>query len=298
MIGLVFISPGKEFYKLLSPNMNAELTNKLMAHNQKSFLKTSVDYFINLIKGDLGTSTRYNENVSGLIYQHILVTLFITVTAFILQFIFSAIFAYYTSSHPNRWVDKFADKLSSIMYSFSTIIVAPILILVFSFSLQIFPIEGFPNFIESKNPITIFTTYIYYITLPLASLIISLMPVYYKYFREIFFDISNKPYILYLKSLGINKQKIFFKNILPNSMNSILSIVGIDLGFLLSGSLITEIIFGIPGVGRLFYEAIFAKDYQLTLACGLYSAFIFLLLNFIIDILRILIDKRLLYSLR
>lgn len=298
IVSLIYISPGKQFYRLINPKLSGELVQHLQEMENLSFGEFASDYFIKVIKGDLGVSTRYNDKVSNVVYEHIKVTVSISLIAYILQFILCIIIATYLSQHPNSLLDRLTERSSSIFYSLSTIIIAPVLILTFSVLLKVFPIAGFPSYIKSSNTIEVFFIYLRHLSLPIITLIISLMPMYYKYIREIFYDLSNQAYVIYLKTLGVNKNKIYFYTIIPNSMNMLLSVVGIDLGFLLSGTLITEIIFGIPGLGRLFYEAILSKDYSLTITCAMYAAFVFLFVNLLVDIVRIFLDKRLLYRLK
>lgn len=298
VVFLVFIAPGKNAYRLITPKLSSEAVDKLLEKENISFWKLSKNYLINLANGDLGISSKYNDEVSNLIFSHLIVTLFLSLTSFVIQFILCASLAGIAINHSGSIFDRITDKVSTILYSIPTIIIAPLIIFFFGVFLKIFPLSGYPDYIQSKNLLEIIIIYIYHFTLPVLTLVISLVPMYYKYFREVFYDISNKEYVLYLKSLGMKQKQIYLKSILPNSMNTVLSIVGVDLGILLSGTLITEIIFGIPGIGRLFYDAIYSKDYSLIIASAMYSSIIFLLVNFIIDIIRMIFDKRLLLSIR
>ncbi|GAB4139913.1 MAG: ABC transporter permease [Ignavibacteriales bacterium] len=292
IILLVYLMPGKNYYSILNPNMSSELIHKLEVGNEFSLLTASLNFIGNLFSGNLGSSIHYHQNISVLIYEHLSVTALIALSAFIIQFVVSVFLAYLSIRRRGKIFGKIMNKLAAFFYSVPTIVTAPILIILFSVTLKIFPISGYSNFSASGNFIEI----IYYLTLPILSLILSFIPEYYLYFVEILSDIYNKNFIIHLRSIGVSEKKIFLNHVIPNSFNSILSIAGIDLGFLLTGALITEVIFGIPGFGRLTYEAIWTKDYYLAISCGLYGSIIFIVINFISDLIRFIIDKRTLSS--
>jgi len=291
---LVYSAPGKQFYYILNPNIDELLIQKMVSEQSLSTAVEFNEFVKKIFAGNLGFSTRYHQNISNLIFEHIQVTFILSITAFTLQFIISLFLAYVTLKHKGKLFDRIMDKSTSVLYSLPTIVTAPFLIILFSVVLKLFPTSGLSNFSGKSD----FIDRIYYLTLPVLSLVLSFIPEYYKYLVEILENLSNQNFIVYLKSLSVSRLNIFFKHIVPNSMNTILSIIGVDLGLLLSGSLITEIIFGIPGFGRLTYEAIWTKDYYLAISCGMYGATIFILMNFITDILRVFIDKRAIASLR
>jgi peptide/nickel transport system permease protein len=95
-----------------------------------------------------------------------------------------------------------------------------------------------------------------------------------------------------LKANGVENRTILLKHILPNSINPLLAIAGIDLAYLLNGSLITEYIFGLPGMGRLTLMSILERDYPMIIGCCLLAGVIMIVANIISDIFRSLLDKR------
>jgi peptide/nickel transport system permease protein len=291
---LVYLSPGKQYYQVLNPNTNETLIKKMASEQNVSVVTEFTKYTEKILSGQPGVSSRYHQNISELIFVHIKVTVLLSLAAFLLQFILSLFLSYYSLKYKGKIFERTLDKLTSVLYSLPTIVTAPFLIIIFSVILKIFPSSGLSGFSEQNNIIETF----YYLSLPVMSLALSFIPEYYKYLTEVLEDLSNNTFITYLKSLGVSKTKIFISHIFPNSMNTILSVVGIDLGLLLSGALITEIIFGIPGFGRLTYESIWAKDYYLAITCGIYGSVSFILINFFTDILRVIIDKRTLASLQ
>lgn len=294
IIIIIFLMPGKQYYSILNPNMSAELINKVKEENEIHFLSEAIKFIQNIFSWNLGSSKHYHQNISKLIYEHLSVTFLLALFAFFVQLLISIFLAFVTIQKRGKFLDRAMNRLAAFFYSLPTIITAPILIIVFSVTLKMFPASGFSNFNSSDS----FTQLIYYLTLPVLSLVVSFVPEYYLYFEDILDDIYNRNFIIYLRSIGISEKKIFFNHVLPNAFSSILSFVGIDLGYLLTGTLMTEVIFGIPGFGRLTYEAIWTRDYYLAISCGLYASLIFIIINFITDLIRFLVDKRSLSSIQ
>jgi len=91
----------------------------------------------------------------------------------------------------------------------------------------------------------------------------------------------------------MDEGKILKNHILPNSLKPLISVAGIELGILLGGSLITEVIFSMPGMGRLAIDSIFSRDYPLAIGCVFVAGVVMIFANFIADIIKLKIDKRL-----
>jgi len=99
---------------------------------------------------------------------------------------------------------------------------------------------------------------------------------------------------LFLRTLALSDNEILKKHIIPNSLGPLISVAGVQLGMLLSGSLITEVIFGLPGMGRLTVNAILLRDYPLVVGCTFVSGVLIILSNLFADLIKAKIDKRLL----
>lgn len=106
-------------------------------------------------------------------------------------------------------------------------------------------------------------------------------------------EVSHKQFILALRAAGKDERSILLKNILPNSLSPFISNAGIELGLLLSGSLIVEFLFGLPGMGRITVVAILNRDYPLVVGCTVVASFVVLFANMTADIVRNRLNIRL-----
>ena len=125
------------------------------------------------------------------------------------------------------------------------------------------------------------------ITLSLAGI-----AVLYKYLRDNFDSIKYSSFIINLRANGTSENEIFKKHLLPNAIQPLISIAGIEFGILLGGALLTEVIFSLPGMGRLTVGAILNRDFPLVIACSFIAGLMMILSNLFADLIKIKMDKR------
>jgi peptide/nickel transport system permease protein len=130
--------------------------------------------------------------------------------------------------------------------------------------------------------------------LPLVTLSLPFIAEYYKYLRDNIEEVMSMPFIENLRANGLSENKIMWKHVMPNAISPLISIAGVEFGLLFSGALIVEVIFALPGMGRLTVEAIFSRDYPLIVGCTFFSGLLILFTNLVADVVKALIDKRLL----
>jgi len=104
---------------------------------------------------------------------------------------------------------------------------------------------------------------------------------------------SNQTFITNLRASGYSEKIIYSKHLLPNAIQPLISIVGIEFGLLLGGALITEVIFALPGMGRLTLQAILNRDFPLVIGCTLIAGIMIIVTNLVADLIKIKTDKRL-----
>jgi ABC-type dipeptide/oligopeptide/nickel transport system permease component len=121
--------------------------------------------------------------------------------------------------------------------------------------------------------------------------------MFYKYLRDNLEETYQQPFITNLRASGYDEKVILKKHVLPNAVRPLISVAGVDLGILLGGALITEIIFGLPGMGRLMMNSIFERDYPLVIGCALIAGLLIIISNFLADLLKMKLDKRMIKGL-
>jgi peptide/nickel transport system permease protein len=294
---LLRISPGDPYQKFISPELSPELAAKVKESfdlNGSTFNQYK-SFIINLAQGDLGISYNYRIPVLSVIKEFLPFTLLLSGISFLFQ-IFSAFFlSLIAVKRINSNLDKIISKLSLIMYALPSFVTGVVLIFLFSETVDLFPASGFRSFDHDSFSFTgKLLDYLLHLVLPAMTLSVGGTAVFYRYLRDNLEDIYNKTFILNLRANGINEKEIAWKHVIPNAASPLIAAAGIELGVLLSGSLITEVIFGLPGMGRLAVNAIFARDYPLVVGSTLVAGILIIISNLLADLLKAKMDKRLL----
>ncbi|MDP3684361.1 MAG: ABC transporter permease, partial [Ignavibacteria bacterium] len=251
---LVRIAPGDPSQKYLSPNLSPQLIEKVKSSFQldKPISKQYISFLENAFAGDLGISYKYHRSVSEVIYEVLPFTFFFSMSAFTIQFVGGLLLAFWAFHHHKKLLDKFLSSGSIFLYAVPSFVSGVFLIYLFSVQLKLFPSSGVKTVGSlEENFFLLAFDYLHHLFLPVVVLALTGLPVYFKYFRESFEENQQKLYTVYLRANGVSERRIYLRHIIPNSLNSIIAYAGVDLGILFSGALITEVVFSLPGMGRL-----------------------------------------------
>ena len=293
---LLRISPGGPEQKFISPQLKPELMQSVREsfNLDKPVYQQYSSFLINLVKGDFGVSYNYRKPVFDVIMDYLPFTLSFALIVVVVQLLLGFLLSFISISKINSRADRFISKFTLLLYSIPTFVAGVFLIYIFSEKLNIFPSSGLKsiNYTE-MNFAAQFFDYLIHLLLPVITLSLGGVAVYYRYLRDNLEEIYNKPFILNLRASGLSEREITLKHIIPNAVNPLITVTGIDLGLLLSGALITEVIFGLPGMGRLTVTAILTRDYPMVLGCTFIAGVFIIITNLAADLLKAKIDKRL-----
>lgn len=299
LICLIFIllrlSPGNPAHKFISPEFSPELSNRVTeSFDLNSSLAEQFYKFVsNTVLFDFGISYIYRQPVMKVIMSFLPFTIILALTVFITQLLIAVFLSTVSFLKRGKMPDRILNKISLILYSTPTYVLAVLLILLFSVRLGIFPSAGLTSSYSGDTGFfSKISDYAYHLVLPVLTLSLIGSAFFYKYIRENLEAVSRSPYIVLLSSNGLKERTILIKHILPNALNPLISVSGVELGMLLSGALITETIFALPGMGRLAITAILQRDYPLVIGCTFVSGFFIILANILSDIVKAVIDKR------
>lgn len=297
---LLRISPGDPTLKFVSPQLNPELAQRVsQSFNLDKSIFVQYIYFVkNLLTGNFGLSYNYRQPVMTVISSYFLFTLLFATASFIIQILFSYWLVKISVRKKGSIIDKTFSKLSLILFATPSFVLGLILIYIFAIRLDWLPTSGIKSiYSENFNLIENILDILKHIILPLITLSAAGVAVFYKYLRDSVEDIYNQPFVINLRALGLSEREIFSKHVIPNSLRPLISIAGIEFGILLGGALITEVIFSLPGMGRLTVNAIFNRDFPLVIGCSFIAGLMMILTNLAADLIKIKIDKRLIKDL-
>jgi peptide/nickel transport system permease protein len=293
---LLRISPGDPSQKFISPQLSPELVKKVKeSFDLNSPLLVQYKAFvINLVQGNLGISYNYRMPVVEVIKDYLPFTLIFASLSFIIQIFFGFLLALITVKKRDGLIDRAISKISLAVYATPSFVIGVILIFIFSAKLKVFPSSGLKSF--DSGSFSFFQNiadYINHLVLPVITLSLPGIAIYFKYLRDNLEDVYNKQFVINLRALGFTEKEITRKHVIPNAVNPLISVAGIELGILFSGALITEVIFALPGMGRLTINAILTRDYPLVIGCSIVAGILIILSNLAADIIRASLDRRL-----
>lgn len=293
---IIRLSPGNPTDKYISAKLGSELSEKI-AEKFSLNQPISDQYFSfisNVFRGDMGVSYNYRLPVFDVIREYFSFTLIFASISFIIQITLSIWLAIRVIKKQNRWLENFIANFSLLVYSIPAFVLGVSLIYIFSVNLNLFPISGLQS-LDYDN-LSFFSRVLdrmHHLILPLITLTASGVALFYKYIKESMDDVLNQTFVINLKASGVDENDILRKHVIPNAVRPLISVSGVELGILLGGTLITEVIFSLPGMGRLTIDSILSRDYPLVIGCVFTAGVVMILASFLADIIKLKIDKRL-----
>jgi peptide/nickel transport system permease protein len=240
----------------------------------------------NALHGDLGTSIRTGTSVASMLRTALPVTIELSVLAILLATFLgvgAGVVAAVRRGRPAEW---FANAVALIGLSVPHFWLGLIAILYLSVATGLFPASGFVPLLE--DPIA----NLHHIILPAVILGTGLSAVIMRQTRSSMLDSLSTDYVRTAKAKGLPPRVVIGRHALRNSLVVVVTIVGLQLGGLISGAVVTEQIFGLPGFGKMTIDAVFQRDYPVIQAVVLVTATSYIVINFLVDLLYSFIDPR------
>ncbi len=223
-----------------------------------------------VVKGDLGNSILSRKPVSAMIWERLPATAALAGVALLVSILIAVPLGVMAAAKQGSWFDQLLLFFSTLGVSFPNFWLGPLLVLLFSVHLGLFPVS------EMHGPASF--------VLPAITLGLALASILMRMTRASMLEVLTENYITVAEARGIGKVRILFKHALKNAMIPIITVIGLHLGGLLSGAVITETIFDWPGIGELFFRGIQSRDYPLVQGCVLVIACTYVLANLLADI--------------
>ena len=248
-----------------------------------------------VVHGDLGVSLISRAPVSFLISTRIINSLVLNLLSLIFITIFSFVLGVYFSTKAGTRTDYAVTFFALVLHAFPGLLLLILLQLLASVT-GLFPVTAYPSFPFSEAPGKFVFSYAHHIFLPLLSAFLGGIGGSLRMIRATMLDQLGQPYITSLRSRGIAEWRIYFAHAFRNTLNPYITGSANLLAGLFSGSLILEIIFAYPGIGRLMYEAVVQQDINLVLANMMFISFLVLVGMALADIILALVDPRIRYG--
>ena len=278
--GLIRLIPGDPAYVILGVNATDELVaeTRVALGLDKPIAVQYLIYLRNMLQGDLGMSTTYNQACATVLLPRIAGTMSLAFAAFLLAFVFSIPLGIIAGIKKGAFADLFATLFALLGNACSPVWIGSVLILVFAVQLKWLPTQGYGTL---KS-----------IILPAITLGLAMSASIVRQLRSGMYETLQEDYITATRARGVPRISIYGKYALKNAMMPVITVIGINIAQMLAGSAVVETVFGWPGLGSMLVTAINNRDYSLLQACILVSCVIFVLANLLLDIMYSLTDPR------
>jgi len=270
----------------LNPNMTKEAIEKLKAVYglDKPLFMQYVDWVKSILSLDFGISFVSGQDVGGEILKRIRVTLFMNGVALVVIFSLSLYLGIKAALHYEKKTDYIIRQFSLLSFSMPSFYLALLFIIVFSLKLHLFPIAGLHS-IEAKEGVWNYLDMLWHLALSICVIIFVGLGSMIIYIRSLTLEILKSDYYYFARSRGLEEKELLRVYILPNLLPPIITLLGLSLPGLIGGSVILEAIFGIEGMGQLFYLSALSRDYPVIMGILMITALLTLVGNVAADML-------------
>ena len=248
----------------------------------KPLYQQFIRFFVNAGQADFGHSLRSKRPVSTEIAERFLPTLWLTLAAMIWSVLFGLVIGIVSSVWRNRWPDRLGMTLAVSGISFPAFALGMVLMEIFSVQLGWLPTVGADSW--------------RHYVLPSITLGAGVAAVMARFTRSSFIDILKEDYVRTARAKGLRETVVIVKHCLRNALIPVVTMMGLQFGFLLGGSIVVEKVFNWPGMGRLLIDAVEMRDYPVIQAEVLLFSLEFILINLVVDVLYAVINPTIRYK--
>lgn len=285
---IVYFGPDKT-YELLGKNPTAEEIAEIRAQlgYDKNFAQRYLEFVREIVTFDFGNSESTDEKVSSILARTIPVSIALAIPGFLLGNLLGVMLALFAAYYRGTWIDKFIMAFAAVGMSISYLIaiIAFQILLSSSEGLDLFPVRGW----DTSTPIE----YLRYVTVPTLATVFVALGYNTRFYRAVIVEEMSRDHVRTARAFGVPPARLFYRNILKNSMIPIVTRVVFSIPLIIiSGSLLLENYFGIPGIGKASYDAIISGDQPVMKAVVALTAILFVFAQLLTDICYRLVDPR------
>jgi len=288
---IVRVAPGDPAAVMLGPDASAQDISQLRARlgiDQPLPIQYAL-FLGQLIQGDLGESIFLNRPVLSALADRAEPTFFLTLFAIAIASVIAIPIGILSAYRRGSLFDQATTTVAMLAASIPSFWLGLLLIQYFAVRFGIFPVSGY------GGPGASLATRLYHLVLPAFALGIVSSALILRFTRASMLDVLNDDYVRTARSKGMGEFRVVMKHAFKNALIPVLTVIGLTAALLVSGAVVTETVFGLPGIGSLVVSAVLRRDYPVIQGALLIIAALYVLINFVIDMLYLVIDPRVKY---
>jgi peptide/nickel transport system permease protein len=250
------------------------------------FLSRLGNWMGGLAHGDLGTSLTARQPVWSEIRAGLPVTLELAIAALLIGLLVAVPVAVYAANHPNGWLDRVVTAAASVLLSVPGFLMAVLLVYFFAVSKHWLPVTGWVPLTASLSD------NVRHAALPILTLALHMSATFARVLRNDMVSTLQEDYVLAAKARGLSTGRVLFRHALRPSVLPLVTVAGVQLGYLIGGTVIVESVFALPGIGQLTIQAINSRDYTVIQGVVMLVAVIYVGINILVDVSYPFLDPR------
>lgn len=243
-----------------------------------------------ILSGDLGISLANNFPIAGLVAPRVLNTLYLATVTAVIAVPLSIALGLFSAAFPDSPFDRGVNVVTLFAVSVPDFLIAIILIIIFSVEMRWFPM------MLRRVDFSDFGAAMHALALPVATLMLTMLSHMIRMTRATILDVLRSPYVEMAILKGASKGRIILRHAAPNALAPIVNVIALNLGYLISGVVVVEVVFTYPGLGRLMVDAIGMRDLPLVQVTALIFCATYIVLNIMADMVAIMSNPRLRYA--
>jgi peptide/nickel transport system permease protein len=250
------------------------------------------DYLWRLVHLDLGQSAIYGKPVTEVIIERLPATLLLMSSALALAIFMGMTLGILAARRVNRWPDSLISTLGLVCYAMPSFWFGLMGIFVFAVWLAWLPAGGFGTVGSGLTGVAKWLDIAQYLILPTVTLALMFLAVYLRIMRASMLEVMTLDFVRTARAKGLSANRVLVRHVLRNALLPLITLVGLQAGTMLGGSVVIETVFALPGLGRLAYESVIQRDLNTLLGIVFVSALLVIAINFIVDLLYARLDPR------
>lgn len=286
---MIKLAPGDPVLSFVTPNMHADDIERIR-HNLGLDRPAYIQYLLwlkQLLQGDLGYSLVNHQPVLGQIIDRLPATAGLMGSAILIAVLLAIPLGLIAGANRNRWIDKIINLIAYIGISVPLFWLAILLIYIFAIKLSLLPSMGMRTIGEESVG-----DVLRHGILPCSVLAFGFLAGYVRYIRSSTIGQLKEDYVQIQYAFGSNKWTILFRHVIKHVLLPIITLLGMSMGDLVAGAIVTETVFSWPGIGSLGMTAVRGMDYPIIMGITLFSSLLLILGNLAADILYAIVDPR------
>ena len=249
-------------------------------------------YIGNVLQLNLGYSLRYRQDVFDLILSRLPASLLLMGAAFVVSSVAGILLGLYAGTRKDSLADRVAVVLSILGYSMPVFFLGLIVLTVFSLQLGWFPTQGMYDIRNPQEGWGLVKDVAHHLVLPVITYSAFQLALIFRVTRVKMQQVMKEDYIITARAKGVQESRVVFRHAVPNTLLPIVTILGLNLEWLLAGSVLTETVFAWPGLGRLMFDAVSARDFPLLMGLFIVISSFVIIVNLVTDVVYRAIDPR------